>query len=255
MLSRSARGARGASERAHTGGRSGLRSLLTAGLVVVTVLAGQAATGPSASAASYELQSGETLSAVARRFGVTVEELADANDIADADRVPAGTRLVLPRGAKASEAGKATAGRGAKDRYPLALRQDPDRLALVPHFDSAARRYGVPADLLKAIAWQESGWQNDKVSSAGALGIGQLMPDTIRFINERLLPKPLDPHRPEHNIRMSARLLAYLLQRTGGDVDMAVAAYYQGLGSVQRVGPTPKTQGYVANVLALRERF
>jgi soluble lytic murein transglycosylase-like protein len=234
--------------------RSGLRSVLTVGGLVMTVVAGQAATGPSASAASYDLKAGESLSGVARRFGVTVAQLADANDIADVNRVQAGTRLVLPKGAAKSDA-TGDRRRSAPATLPLPLRGDPERLALLPRFDAEARRYGVPPELLKAVAWQESGWQNDRVSSAGALGIGQLMPDTIRFLNERLLPKKLDPDRPHHNIRMSSRLLAYLLDRTGGDVDTAVASYYQGLASVRRNGPTPETRSYVAKVLALRSRF
>ena len=125
----------------------------------------------------------------------------------------------------------------------------------MPHFDAAAREHRVPADLLKALAWQESGWQNDKVSATRALGIGQLMPDTVSFVNGQLLPRPLDPRRAADNIRMSARFLAYLLAQTGGDVGASVGAYYQGLASLRRDGPIPETRRYVADVLALRRKF
>ena len=213
---------------------------------------------------------GETLSDVAARLGVTVADLARANGMANPDRVRAGRRLVVPgraavrmptrralQGAPAAVTGPAAPrGRTASARPgPEALRRLPARRALAPRFDASARRHGVPADLLKAVAWQESGWQNEKVSSANALGIGQLMPDTVTFVNERLLAAPLDPHRPEQNIDMSARFLRYLLDATGANVPMALASYYQGLTSVRRDGTLKVTEQYVANVLALRAKF
>ncbi|MDP9388152.1 MAG: transglycosylase SLT domain-containing protein, partial [Actinomycetota bacterium] len=138
---------------------------------------------------------------------------------------------------------------------PARLVGQPARLALMPHFDAAAAEFGVPADLLKALAWLESGWQNDKVSSTRAMGIGQLMPATVEFVNARLLGARLDPRRADHNIRMSARFLAYLLRANGGDVAGALASYYQGLASYRRDGALPQSGQYVANVLALRAKF
>jgi soluble lytic murein transglycosylase-like protein len=230
-----------------------LRSALTVAALVATIAGAQAATGPSTSGSTYRVARGETLSHLARRFHVSVAALAGANGIADPDRILAGTRLAVPR---PSPSGVARGGpASAPGRLPARLRQQPQRLALIPRFDAEARRYGVPADLLKALTWLESGWQNDKVSSTKALGIGQLMPDTVAFLNTRLLPTRLDPRRPEHNIRMSARFLAYLLQQSGGDVRTAVASYYQGLGSVRRIGLIPDSRRYVDQVLGLRAKF
>ena len=220
------------------------RALL--GLLALVALAGstQAAVGrPARRSATHVVTRGETLSDVARRLGVSVPDLARANGIADPDRIRAGRRLIIPGGAASGRVG------------PEELRRQPARRALSPRFDAAARNHGVPADLLKAVAWQESGWQNHKVSSTKALGIGQLMPDTVTFVNERLLGAQLDPRRPEQNIEMSARFLRYLLDSTGGDVPTAVASYYQGLASVRRDGTLRVTEQYVSNVLALRNRF
>lgn len=205
-------------------------------------------TAPPAAAAAVapatvEVARGQTLSAVARSLGVGVDELARANGIRDVNRVRAGRRLVVP------------AGPAPSPRVPEALRALPDRLALLPLFDAAARDFGVPADLFKAMAWQESGWRNDRVSSTAAVGIGQLMPATVAFVNGVLLRAQLDPGRPEDNIRMSARFLAYLLKQNAGDVPRALASYYQGLASVRSRGPLPETVRYVANVLALRQKF
>ena len=241
----------GGHNRSATGRGRRLRSALTVGALVATVAGAQAAVGPSARAASHRVARGETLSHLARRFHVSVERLAQANGSTDVDRIRAGRRLVVPRpGGAASRRAAPAAG-----KLPARLRQEPRRLALVPRFDAEARRYRVPPDLLKAVTWHESGWQNDKVSSAGAVGIGQLMPDTVAFVNGRLLRARLDPRRPEHNIRLSARFLAYLLRQTGGDVEAAVASYYQGLASVRRIGPIPDTRRYVRQVLALRAKF
>ena len=192
---------------------------------------------------AVEVGRGQTLSAVARSVGVTVDELARANGIRDVHRVRAGQRLVVPAGATSASS------------VPDALRARPDRLVLLPLFDAAARDFGIPADLFKAMTWQESGWRNDRVSSTNALGIGQLMPATIAFVNGVLLKAQLDPNRPEDNIRMSARFLAYLLHQNAGDVPRALASYYQGLASVRSRGPLPETVRYVANVLALRHKF
>jgi soluble lytic murein transglycosylase-like protein len=101
----------------------------------------------------------------------------------------------------------------------------------------------------------ESGWQNDKVSSTKAVGIGQLMPATVDFVNQQLLRAKLDPKRADHNIRLSARYLAWLLAQTKGDVPQAVGAYYQGLASIRKIGPYADTRFYVASVVALRSRF
>ena len=192
--------------------------------------------------ATRVVQRGETLSAVATSLGVSVADLARANGIRDVHRVRAGQRLVVPAG-------------GGVGRVPEQLRALPDRLVLLPLFDAAAREFDIPADLFKAMTWQESGWRNDRVSSTNALGIGQLMPATIAFVNGVLLKAQLDPSRPEDNIRMSARFLAYLLHQNAGDVPRALASYYQGLASVRSRGPLPETVRYVANVLALRNKF
>lgn len=193
---------------------------------------------------------GDTLSAVARALGVSVADLAQANGITDIHKVRVGDRLVVPvPGGRAKPAANATS------PLPDRLRAQPDRLALMPQFDSAAAEFGVPADLFKAMTWLESGWQNGKVSSTKAVGIGQLMPDTVAFVNGVLLRSKLDPNKVEHNIRMSARFLAYLLQQNKGDAALALSSYYQGLASMRRQGVLPETRRYVANVLALRQKF
>ena len=240
--------------------RSGSARRLTGALALVAVAAvalsePAVAGSASLSAGTRTVARGETLSGVAASLGVSVASLARANGIADVHRVQAGRRLVVPAAAGKAAAAASSAPAAATGALPERLRAQPGRLALMSHFDAAAAEFGVPADLFKAMTWLESGWQNDKVSSTKAVGIGQLMPDTIAFVNGVLLRARLDPRRPEHNIRMSARFLAYLLRQNSGDVERALSSYYQGLASVRRQGPLPQTRRYVANVLALRQKF
>ncbi len=140
-------------------------------------------------------------------------------------------------------------------RLPLGLHTYPERLALLPSFDRWAAEYGIAPDLLKALAWMESGWQQTVVSSSGAIGVGQLLPSTAAWVASFLIGAPLDPYLADDNIRMSARFLAHLLSLTGGDVNLAVAGYYQGLTSIRRDGMKATTAAYVNVVFALRARF
>lgn len=233
------------------------RGLAAVAVVALLAGSGQAAAkrsktkskpAPTAAAAAttYKVVKGDTLGRIASRAGTTPTALAELNGIKNARRLRIGAVLKLPT---------APAPQG-DPRLPERLRQDPARLALLKAFDKAAAKHKVPADLLKAMTWMESGWQNDKVSHTNAVGIGQLMPATIEFVNGPLLKGPdLDPKKPIDNINMSARYLAWLLKATKGDVAVALSGYYQGLASVRRQGPLAETNVYVDNVLALRARF
>jgi soluble lytic murein transglycosylase-like protein len=135
------------------------------------------------------------------------------------------------------------------------LQLAPERMALIPYFQWWAARYGLDPGLLMALAWLESGWQNGVVSPAGALGIGQLLPDTVDFLATSVMRERLDPADPESNIRMSARYLKWLLEQTGGDVPKALAAYYQGLRSVNQGGVLPESTVYASTVLTIADRY
>ena len=213
---------------------------------------GAAAPVPASPAASstsvYEVRAGDNLSTIARRFGLSVRTLAEANGIGNVQFIRIGARLSIP----VASGGSAAAASG---RLPARLAADPSRQALLPIFDRWAGAYGVPADLLKSMAWMESGFQNGVRSSTGAMGVGQLMPDTVDFVSDRLLGVRLNPWNPEENIRMSARYLRWLLDRTGGNEARALAAYYQGLRSVTTRGLFTDTLAYVQGIAALRSRF
>ncbi|QAT50776.1 lytic transglycosylase domain-containing protein [Caproiciproducens sp. NJN-50] len=113
-------------------------------------------------------------------------------------------------------------------------------------FDRASRTYGVPENLLKAVAKAESGFQADAVSRCGAQGIMQLMPSTARSLGVT------DSFDPEQNIMGGAKYLGSLLGKYG-DAKLAVAAYNAGSGNVDKYGGVPpfsETQNYVEKVLS-----
>lgn len=192
-----------------------------------------------AATASYIVQPGDTLSAIAVANGSSVAEIAALNGIHDPDRILAGQELTLPEPA---EAGPAPAAGASVDDVGALL-------------ETTARAYGFSPRFVKAIAWQESGWQQDQVSSAGAIGIMQVMPGTGRFVSTELAGRDLDLDDPADNVEAGVRFLDYLWDLTGGDVELTLAGYYQGLASVSANGWYDDTERYVANVLALRDRF
>ncbi|HLL83076.1 MAG TPA: lytic transglycosylase domain-containing protein, partial [Longimicrobium sp.] len=108
----------------------------------------------------------------------------------------------------------------------------------------AARRHGLPPGLLESLLEVESNGRAHRISAAGAMGPGQLMPSTAALL------RVSDPFDPEEAIDGSARHLAELLRRFG-DVRLAVAAYNAGAGAVDgKVPRNGETEFYVARVLA-----
>ena len=240
--------------RVKSGGRA------VAALVAVV---GLGVAGTASFTGRYRVRAGDSLSAIAARAGVSVDELAARNHIADANRIFVGQAIDIgaTAGGGAGAGSGAGVGSGAPSAvpsgsaYPLQLQRHPERLALLPSFGRWAGASAVPADLLEAMCWMESGWQNTVVSSSGAIGIGQLEPSTVRFVSAGLLGIALNPHRPHDNIRMTAAYLRWLLDRNHGNVSLALGSYYQGLGSVRRRGLMPETRRYVRVIELLRPLF
>ncbi len=112
--------------------------------------------------------------------------------------------------------------------------------------EAAAQRNGVDPALLKALIRQESNFNANATSSAGARGLTQLMPGTAAALG-------VDASVPEQAIEGGARYLAQQLKRFGNDPAKALAAYNAGPGAVQRYGGIPpyaETQNYVKKVMA-----
>ncbi|HVA74872.1 MAG TPA: transglycosylase SLT domain-containing protein [Acidimicrobiales bacterium] len=244
-------------------------SLLTLGVLLA---AGAAAYG---SGHSYVVKAGDSLWAIARANGITVNQLAAANNMRASDLLLIGRQLQIPTTGSTAGSTPAVTTASATTENPWSfcatmsssgapgtwgvlpdlLRQSPDRLALQPLFIKWSRHYNVSLPLLEAIAWQESGWQQGVVSSTGAIGAGQIMPGTASFISGTLIGMPMNINSVNDNIRMSAAFLAYLAGVEGNNRCATIAAYYEGPLNLGTYGIFPDTQAYVASVEALIPRF
>jgi len=110
-------------------------------------------------------------------------------------------------------------------------------------FSEAAHKTGFPVSLLVAVAWQESRMDPRARSGAGARGLLQLMPRTARALGATA-------DDPRTNIGAGARYLSEMLNRFGGNLELALAAYNAGPTAVARAGraPTLATLRYAKNV-------
>ncbi len=118
--------------------------------------------------------------------------------------------------------------------------------------DQVARQTGVDRALLAAVAEVESGFNPRAVSSAGAKGLMQLMGATAQSLGV------VNAFDPLQNLSGGARFLRGLLDRYGGSLPLALAAYNAGPGAVDRHGGVPpfaETQAYVPRVLAALQRY
>ena len=116
-----------------------------------------------------------------------------------------------------------------------------------------ARVYGVSPGLVRALSWMESGYNPGLVSHAGARGALQVLPSTHRYVETVLLRRRV-PATAAGEIQVGVVFLRELLREFRGKESLALAAWYQGPGSVRRYGASPETRAFVADVLALRRR-
>ena len=112
----------------------------------------------------------------------------------------------------------------------------------------ASARYGVPERLIWAVIRVESGFDPRAVSSKGARGLMQLMPETAVILGVR------DIFNPRENIHGGARHLRRMMDRFHYDLPMAIAAYNAGerpVAAYRGIPPYPETREYVARVLRI----
>jgi len=201
----------------------------------------------------YTVRPGDTLSGLAAGSGVSVAQLAAANGLAADARVIAGTVLKLPTGAPAPA--RAAQPEPVAKVVPAAAPAPTATRVAASDVQSIASAAGVSPSLAAAIGWQESGFNNNAVSSANARGVMQVMPGTWNWVQDNLAARKLDPSSATDNVHAGVLYLKQLLKETGGDENTAIAGYYQGLGAVRSRGLYDDTKQYVANVQALRSRF
>jgi soluble lytic murein transglycosylase-like protein len=125
------------------------------------------------------------------------------------------------------------------------------------HYDGVIRdiaaRYGVEYALVKAVIRAESAFNHRAISPKGALGLMQLMPETAA------LHRVHNVFAPSENIEGGVKHLRMLLDRYGGNLTLALAAYNAGVGAVKDAGyhvpAYPETREYVRRVLTYRVAY
>lgn len=130
-------------------------------------------------------------------------------------------------------------------QFDKVYEKETQKTSLDDIFNEAASEYGVNAELIKAVARAESGFDAQAVSRCGAKGIMQLMPSTAKSLGVT------DPFDARQSIMGGTKMLAYLLNDYNGNASLALAAYNAGSGSVKKYGGVPpykETLNYINKI-------
>jgi len=237
-----------------------------------------AATPEKASPRTHVVVAGDTVSALARRYGTSVSAISRANHLDSRALIRIGERLTIPGASGSASSSGASSGRSAAsgsakvgstfagrtyassvvaaanaNKTTLDSASAPSRSEARRLVSAAAARHGVSASLALAVAYQESGFDQRAVSPANAVGIMQVTPAAGDWA-EMLTGKELNLLHAEDNVEAGVVILARLLA-TSPSTDRAIAGYYQGQTSVRRYGMFTDTRSYVASVTALTSQF
>ncbi len=218
----------------------------------------------------YRVQRGDTATGLAVRFHAWTAELRALNHLGPSAPLLVGQRIRIPVVvAAARRAHQHPAKHPAKHptrhptrhpvKHPARHRPKPSRPKPWRQADASrqqvrrvivrtARRHRVDPHLALAIAWQESGWQQRRRSSAGAIGAMQVLPSTGRWMS-LYVDRRLNVYSLRDNVTTGVVLVKMLRGHTSRRG--TIAAYYQGLGALQHRGVYPSTRRYLRNVLAL----
>jgi LysM repeat protein len=221
----------------------------------------KAATAAAFTTTLVIVRSGDTLSDIAVRKGVTTASLLKANGLSLRSILQIGQKLkvLTPKPANSANtfAGRTYPAKivsaASANRAYLARHSAPSRTQTKAMIVATARRHGVDPKLALAISWQESGWNQRRVSVANAIGAMQVIPSSGVWASE-LAGRKLNLLNAQDNVTAGVIILRSLT-RSAPTQNHAIAGYYQGLYSVQKNGMYADTKQYVASVLRLRVRM
>jgi len=195
----------------------------------------------------YKVSRHETLNSIARRYQTTAWHLANLNHISNVNRIFAGQLLCITN---STSSGLPTNNTGSW--YITHALDGSSRSQVASLLRHAAVTYGLPANLLLAIAWQESGMQQHIIARDGGIGTMQLMPYTAATLNIQT-HEHYDPYKLADNITLGTIYLCFLWQEFHGNLTKVISAYNEGGANVTHHGIF--NWHYVNDVLALMCKF
>ncbi len=190
----------------------------------------------------YRVRWGDTLNAIARGHGTTIWTLAQVNGIRNVNLIMVGEEVCIPYHSGStggsSYSGSASSGllsNGVVRWYDYSALEWSNRNEVVSMLHQAAARYGLPANLLLAVAWQESGWNQHVIARDGGIGVMQLMPYTAASLNSGTGIRR-DPYHLWDNINLGATYLRSLWNGFHGNIYDVISGYNEGGWNVQHRG-------------------
>lgn len=232
------------------------------------------ASAAPAPAGNHTVESGDTLTGIAARHGVSLSALMSANGMDDSSVLFPGDVVVLP-GAGVTTLAAAPVEAAPADLVPntflhytypdhvvadanvnkqaLNNSSAPSRADMQQIVAQTAVQMGVDPALAMAFSFQESGFDQRAVSPANAIGAMQVIPSSGEWASD-LVGRQLNLLDPHDNATAGVAIIQSLI-RTSDSLETAVASYYQGQYSVTTHGMFEDTRGYVASVLAHRQSF
>lgn len=215
---------------------------------------------------AHRVRPGETATSLAVRYHAWTRELVRLNHLGHGRALYVGRVVTIPvvvsayrRAYGHGPASGGPSGGSSSGSHPHATsgggwrHADLSRRQVAGVVRRTARRHAVPSSLALAIAWQESGWQQRRISSTGAIGVMQVMPDTGRWMRA-YAGRPLHLRDTHDNVLAGVLTLRVLRASTKHD-RAAIGAYYQGLGAVREHGLYRDTKAYVRSVRAIQSRL
>jgi soluble lytic murein transglycosylase-like protein len=194
-----------------------------------------------ASAGQYVVRPGDTLTSISRGYSTTVGRMIRDNQMRSPDMIFPGQQLTVPDRPAPPAPSAAQAGPRGAAAKAIIVKQ--------------ARRHDLNPNFALALSYWESGWNQDAVSSTGAIGLMQVEPATGAWAGLKLLGRKVNLHDANDNAEVGVVLLRHYLDVFDGDPKLALAAYYQGETATHQHGIYKSSQSYVDGIWALRNRF
>ncbi|GHO96720.1 hypothetical protein KSF_067680 [Reticulibacter mediterranei] len=204
--------------------------------------------GPGKACHWYAVRSGDNLTRIAANTKTSIQTLARANHLKNINLIYKKQVLCIPYLIQQS----GLMSNGTIRWYAYNALESATRGQVITTLQQAAAYYHLPASLVQAIAWQESGWQQRIISRDGGIGVMQIMPYTAMGLNTSAR-KHYDPYKLRGNIYLGTYYLAILWHNFHGDLNKVISAYNEGGWAVVHRGIF--NWRYVKNVRSLMRSF